>query len=154
MTEFHNKVQKQEETIDMKAVLFKYFRYWYYFLLSFLFFGLLAFLNNRYTVPEYSVSSTLLIRDDSNTQLGAENLLEGLELFSGKKNLKNEIIILNSYSNTERIVQTRGIESAGLSSKSWRQWQNNYSNIVSHLVIAYQKLDMNTVIKKRNILKY
>ena len=37
-------------------------------------------------MPEYSVSTTLLIRDDNNTQMGAENLLEGLEIFSGKKN--------------------------------------------------------------------
>ena len=35
---------------------------------------------------------------------GAENLLEGLELFSGKKNLKNEIVIICSYSISERIV--------------------------------------------------
>ncbi len=91
MPGFHNKEQNQEETIDIKAILFKYLRYWHYFLLSFLFFFFLGTFNNRYTIPEYSVSSTLLIRDDSNTQLGAENLLEGLELFSGKKNLKNEI---------------------------------------------------------------
>ena len=69
----------------------------------------LAFLNNRYTVPEYSISTTLLIRDDNNTQLGAENLLEGLELFSGKKNLKNEIVILNSYSITEKIIRELGL---------------------------------------------
>ena len=86
----------QEETIDIKALILKYSQYWYYFLLSILFLVFIAFLNNRYTVPEYSVSTTLLIRDDNNTQLGAENLLEGLELFSGKKNLKNEIVILNS----------------------------------------------------------
>ena len=109
MAEFQNEEQKQAEIIDVKAILFKYLRYWHYFLLSFLFFGFLAFLNNRYTVPEYSVSSTLLIRDDSNTQLGAENLLEGLELFSGKKNLKNEIIILNSYSNTEKVIKELGL---------------------------------------------
>ena len=52
-----------------------------------------------------SVSTTLLIRDDNNTQMGAENLLEGLEIFSGKKNLKNEIVILNSYSLSEKIVK-------------------------------------------------
>jgi len=109
MPEFHNKEQNQEETIDIKAILFKYLRYWHYFLLSFLFFFFLGTLNNRYTIPEYSVSSTLLIRDDSNTQLGAENLLEGLELFSGKKNLKNEIIILNSYSNTEKVIKELGL---------------------------------------------
>ena len=95
----------QEDTIDIKALILKYVQYWYYFALSILFFGFIAFLNNRYTVPEYSVSTTLLIRDDNNTQLGAENLLEGLELFSGKKNLNNEIIILNSYSLSERIIE-------------------------------------------------
>ena len=109
MIEFQNKEQSQEETIDIKALLLKYSHYWYYFLLSFLFFGFLAFLNNRYTVPEYSVSATLLIRDDSNTQLGAENLLEGLEIFSGKKNLKNEIVILNSYSITEKVIRELGL---------------------------------------------
>ena len=96
---------QQEETIDIKELILRYFQYWYYFLLSILFCGFIAFLNNRYTVPEYSVSTTLLIRDDNNTQLGAENLLEGLELFSGKKNLKNEIIILNSYSITEKVIK-------------------------------------------------
>jgi len=95
----------QEETIDIKALILKYTQYWYYFLVSILFFGFIAFLNNRYTVPEYSVSTTLLIRDDNNTQLGAENLLEGLELFSGKKNLNNEIVILSSYSLSEQIIE-------------------------------------------------
>ena len=95
----------QEETIDIKALILKYAQYWYYFILSILFFGCIAFLNNRYTVPEYSVSTTLLIRDDNNTQLGAENLLEGLELFSGKKNLKNEIVILKSFSLSEKVIK-------------------------------------------------
>ena len=99
----------QEETIDIKVLILKYAQYWYYFVLSILFFGFIAFLNNRYTVPKYSVSTTLLIRDDNNTQLGAENLLEGLELFSGKKNLKNEIVILNSYSLAEHVIHELGL---------------------------------------------
>ncbi len=94
-----------EETIDIKGIILQYAQYWYYFIICILFFVFIAFLNNRYTVPEYSVSSTLLIRDDNNTQMGAENLLEGLEIFSGKKNIKNEIVILNSYSISERIVK-------------------------------------------------
>ena len=101
----HEKQVPQEETIDIKALILKYSQYWYYFVLSILFFGFIAFLNNRYTVPEYSVSTSLLIRDDNNTQLGAENLLEGLELFSGKKNLQNEIVILNSFSISEKVIE-------------------------------------------------
>ena len=95
----------KEETVDIKALILRYSQYWYYFILAILFCFFIAFLNNRYTAPEYSVSTTLLIRDDNNTQMGAENLLEGLEIFSGKKNLKNEIIILNSYSISEKIVK-------------------------------------------------
>ena len=100
-----NNKDLNEEKIDIKGIFLSYTTYWYFFILSVLFFIFLGFLINRYTVPEYSVSSTLLIRDDSNTQLGAENILEGLELFSGKKNLKNEIVILKSYSVTEQIVK-------------------------------------------------
>ena len=100
-----NNKDLNEEKIDIKGIFLSYTTYWYFFILSIMFFIFLGFLINRYTVPEYSVSSTLLIRDDSNTQLGAENILEGLELFSGKKNLKNEIVILKSYSVTEQIVE-------------------------------------------------
>ena len=60
-------------------------------------------------MPEYSVSSTLLIRDDNNTQMGAENLIEGLELFSGRNNLDNEIVILSSYSITEKVINELGL---------------------------------------------
>jgi len=103
------KQEPQEETIDIKGLILRYSQYWYFFIISILFFGFIAFLNNQYTVPEYSVSTTLLIRDDNNTQMGAENILEGLELFSGKKNLKNEIIILNSYTLSEKIVNELGL---------------------------------------------
>jgi tyrosine-protein kinase Etk/Wzc len=95
----------QEETIDIKALILKYTQYWYYFVLSILFFGFIAFLNNRYTVPEYSIYTSLEIRDDNNTQMGAENLIEGLELFSGKNNLENEIIKLSSSSITEKVIK-------------------------------------------------
>ena len=100
-----NNIERQnDERIDIKKILFKYLNNWKLFLLSFIIFLSLAFIYNKYTVPSYSVSSTLLIRDDNNTQLGAENLIEGLELFSGKKNLKNEIVILNSFSLNHKVI--------------------------------------------------
>ena len=99
----------REETVDLKALVLKYTQYWYYFLISVLFFGVIALLNYWYTIPEYSVSTSLEIRDDNNTQMGAENLIEGLELFSGKNNLENEIIILSSYSITEQVIKEPGL---------------------------------------------
>jgi len=96
--------QIEEERVDIKGLLFRYYRHWYYFLISIVFFSLFALAYNRYTTPTYSVSSTILIRDDNNTQLGAENLLEGMELFSGKTNIQNEIIILKSFSLMNQVV--------------------------------------------------
>ena len=91
-----------EETINVKEIINKYLSFWYFFLISIGFCLFIAFLYNRYTEPIYSASTTVLIRDDSNSSLGAENLLEGLELFSGKKNLKNEIGILESFDLTKK----------------------------------------------------
>ncbi len=105
MTEPQDTTPQQEETIDVKEIILKYSHYWYYFIISVMFCLFIAFLYNRYSKPIYSVSSTILIRDDSNSQLGAENLLEGLEIFSGKTNLKNEIALLNSYSITKQVVE-------------------------------------------------
>ena len=99
-----NNQNQSDEKIDIKFLFYKYLNNWLFFLFSFILFFTSAYLYNRYTVPTYSVSSTLLIRDDNNTQLGAENLIEGLELFSGKKNLKNEIVILNSFSITRKVI--------------------------------------------------
>ena len=93
------------DTIDIRSLVMNYMRYWYYFLLSIIAFIFIAFLINRYTPPEYSVHTKLLIRDDSNTKLGAENLLEELEIFSGRTNLKNEIVILKSYTIAKKIVE-------------------------------------------------
>ena len=100
MEEKSQKKDNNEETIDLKALVLKYTQYWSYFLLSVFITILFGFIYNHITIPEYSVSTTLEIRDDNNTQLGAENLIEGLELFSGKNNLTNEIIILKSYNIT------------------------------------------------------
>ena len=66
--------------------------------------------NKAKYAPEYSVSTAILISDDNNTQLGAENLMEGLELFSGKKNLEDEAIILKSYSLTEETITALGLD--------------------------------------------
>ena len=101
--------QIQEEKVDIKNLLFRYYNNWYYFVISVFFFALIAFAYIRYTTPIYSVSSTILIRDDNNTQLGAENILEGMELFSGKTNINNEIVVLKSFSLINQVIDELGL---------------------------------------------
>jgi tyrosine-protein kinase Etk/Wzc len=101
--------QIKEEKVDIKNLLFRYYNHWYYFVFSLFFFTLIAFAYIRYTTPVYSVSSTILIRDDNNTQLGAENILEGMELFSGKTNINNEIVVLKSFSLINQVIDELGL---------------------------------------------
>ena len=100
----NQETQIQEEKVDLKGLFFRYYSHWYYFVISLFVFVLIALAYIRYTTPVYSVSSTILIRDDNNTQLGAENILEGMELFSGKTNINNEIVVLKSYSLINQVI--------------------------------------------------
>ena len=106
MNEFENNLDSSsEETIDIKAVLKKFSGHWYYFILSIIICLFLAFLYNRYTDKIYKVSTDILIRDDNNSQLGVENIMEGMELFSGKTNLENEEAVLKSYTLASRTIK-------------------------------------------------
>ena len=106
MNEFENNLDSSsEETIDIKAVLKKFSGHWYYFILSIIICLFLAFLYNRYTDKIYKVSTNILIRDDNNSQLGVENIIEGMELFSGKTNLENEEAVLKSYTLASRTIK-------------------------------------------------
>jgi len=51
---------------NLKELLLKYFRYWYWFVLCFIVFTVFAYVLLRYSVPQYDVSSTILISQEDN----------------------------------------------------------------------------------------
>jgi tyrosine-protein kinase Etk/Wzc len=97
----------RDETIDLKKYFIKILIYWHWFLFSLFFSLTIAYLINRYTEPIYSVNSTIIVRDDEKSKglTGAENIIEGLEMFSSKKNVNNEMDVLRSYSLTNRALK-------------------------------------------------
>jgi tyrosine-protein kinase Etk/Wzc len=101
--ESHKKVI-QDESINIRSVLNKLMGYWYVFAISLIIFCLGAYFIIYYSQPKYKVGTTVLVRDDANSSMGAENIIEGLELFSGKKNIENEIGILRSYSTLRQVI--------------------------------------------------
>jgi tyrosine-protein kinase Etk/Wzc len=87
----------------------QYTRYWYLFVLSLgICLGAAYGYLKYYAVPEYSITSTILIKDDKGHQPSAS---EGfaLNLFASSKNLNNEIEILESKSLMERVVKNLGL---------------------------------------------
>jgi tyrosine-protein kinase Etk/Wzc len=96
-----------EETIDIKKFLIKILNNWYWFAITLFVSLTIAYAINRYTKPIYSVSSSIIVRDDEKNRglSGQENVIKGLELFQTKKNIQNEIGILQSYVLTNRTLR-------------------------------------------------
>ncbi|WP_162126233.1 GumC family protein [Flavobacterium phycosphaerae] len=84
---------------------FKYFRYWYYFLISVLvcFFAVKYYLNH--TIPVYESQTSVKIIDDSKNSFTLPST--GLSLFSRSKvNLDNQIEVLKSYRLLEQVTKS------------------------------------------------
>jgi tyrosine-protein kinase Etk/Wzc len=84
---------------------FKYFRYWYYFLISVLvcFFAVKYYLNH--TIPIYESQTSVKIIDDSKNNFTLPSA--GLSLFSRSKvNLDNQIEVLKSYRLLEQVTKS------------------------------------------------
>jgi tyrosine-protein kinase Etk/Wzc len=88
----------EQESLDLKIIFSKITRHWKYFAICIPLCLSISYLIIRYTNPKYKLKTTVLVRDENNVSLGAENLLEGLELFKGKKNIENEIGLIKSHS--------------------------------------------------------
>ena len=97
----------EESNINIKEILSKYLVHWKWFLLSVFFFLIIAKLYLRYSVPVYSASTSLLIKDEKSGNLASElSAFEDIGLFSGKKNvIDDEIEILKSRSIAEKTVK-------------------------------------------------
>jgi len=99
---------QQEETIDLKALFFKFTRFWYLFAISVFIALLVAFLFNKYTKPVYEVKTSVLVKDQKGGKMDATALL-GLN-FGGQQNLQNEIGVLMSYSLSFRTIKEMNFE--------------------------------------------
>ena len=93
---------EQEETIDFKQLFFKFYKYWYLFIITIFTALTLAFLFNKYTEPIYKVATTVMIKDDKS---GFDpQMMLGLGSMKGAQNLENEIGVLKSRSLVTRTI--------------------------------------------------
>ncbi|MCL9805122.1 polysaccharide biosynthesis tyrosine autokinase [Flavobacterium amniphilum] len=98
---------KEENSLKLRDLLFKYLIHWKWFLMSVLAFFALAKLYLRYSVPLYKSTTTILIKDDKGGNLASElSAFQDLELFSGTKNkIDDEIEVLRSRKLIDKTVK-------------------------------------------------
>lgn len=104
----HNQnINETDDSIDLKKYIYLVLANWYWFGLS-LFISLgITYLVNRYTMPVYQVTGSLIINDDARGKglSGYENMIPGMENYRTQKTVLNEIEMLKSYSLTQQALQ-------------------------------------------------
>ncbi|HNR40759.1 MAG TPA: polysaccharide biosynthesis tyrosine autokinase [Bacteroidales bacterium] len=92
-----------DEGIDFKRYLSLFISNWYWFAVALFISMSIAYGINRWSEEVYTVSSTLLIKDDPSGAL--TNIFRGSDAFSNQQNVNNEIGILKSYNLNYRVMK-------------------------------------------------
>ena len=95
---------------NLKNILSKYLSQWKWFLLCVFVALTIAYLNIRYTIPEYLVKSQVQIVQDKNSSTSEASIFQDLNVFGGNSSkVEDEIEILSSRSNFYEVVEELGI---------------------------------------------
>lgn len=100
---------EQDDDFDLRGILFKFLRHWYWFAIA----GAICFFGaNQYVkriTPMYTVSATLFIKDDwSQNKGGGNDIVNQLDMGGGKV-LENEMKIMQSRPLINRVVDKLGL---------------------------------------------
>jgi len=96
---FNNKTN--DESLNIREQFDKYFIHWKWFLLSIIICFIVALLYLRYTVPQYSASATILVKDERKG--GIQSELSAFSELGFVKNVKNNV------DNEIEIIKSRNI---------------------------------------------
>lgn len=88
-----SKLDNEEKALEIRYVVAKYIRYWPWYLLFITLFVSGTFLFHRYTVDEYEVSGSIVIKNNVTPE---SKILDRSNIFSSGINLENDILRLRS----------------------------------------------------------
>lgn len=102
--------QQDETEISLMEILFRYLKYWKWFVVSVVLAIAVAFVYFRYTVPVYNVTSSVILKDQKNQRggmsggMGGFGSLDGLELMGGISNVENETYVIRSKTAVRQVI--------------------------------------------------
>ncbi len=100
-----NKDPFREETLDIRGILIKYLRYWYWFVISVIIALTIAYFINKFSENVYQANATILIRDDRKGGFQPGRVMGELDMFYQRNNVVNEMALLRSYSMVDSALQ-------------------------------------------------
>jgi len=99
-------ITPEDESVDFKRYIALFISNWYWFAMTLFIAISIAYGINRWSEKIYTVSSTMLIKDDkiSGSSSGLNNIFPGSDIYSNQQNIYNEIGILKSFSLNLRVM--------------------------------------------------
>lgn len=103
--------EPDENEISLMEILFRYLKYWKWFVVSVVVAVLIAFVYFRYTVPVYNVTSTVILKDQKSQSggglagaMGGFGSLGGLDMMGGVSSVENETFVIRSKTSVRNVV--------------------------------------------------
>ena len=88
-----SQLDNEEKALEIQYVIAKYIRYWPWYALFVILFVAGTFLFHRYTVDEFEVTGSLVIKNSSSPE---SKIMDRSNIFSSGVNLENDILRLRS----------------------------------------------------------
>lgn len=107
MTEQHSNSPLQEEEIDFGKIALVILDHWLFFLISIILCVMISYAYLWYAQPVYEMTTTVLVEDDGNDI--SQSILDKVGVLGKKRNIENEIAILNSRSLVTRAMEELNI---------------------------------------------
>lgn len=100
-----SKPQDFSSSNELSEIISSYLKYWYWFVLSVIFFIVCAFIYNRYATPKYELTAKIQILEEKGA--GSElAVFKDLDFLGGKQSeVEDEIEVINSRSNFIDVVK-------------------------------------------------
>src|SRR5260221_7548930 len=126
---------------DLRETLFKYIKYWKWFIFSIVFFTILGFVYAKFITPLYKIETDLLIKDNKGSLGGSNYLLQDLNLFSSNKIIDNEIQILKSKTISEKVIRSLRLTTSYYTTKGVRK-KELYGNLPFNVELITPAIDL------------
>ena len=97
-----NELEENEE-VSLGDLLYKFIPYWPFFLMLAVISFAGAWVYLRYKMPVYQTNATLLIKDEKSST-PASQLQDAFDMFGAKKNVENEVEVLQSKTLMKKVV--------------------------------------------------
>ena len=95
---------EETEELSVADLFYKFVPYWPYFIILIILFITGAWIYLRYKLPVYQTTATLLIKDNKSSTPASE-LQDAFDMFGAKKNVENEVEVLQSKTLMKEVVE-------------------------------------------------